>query len=395
MQPDVKPVLDLLNGFRASQTLLTAVQLGLFECLEHTNELSVDGLASALAHRLPGSPAPSLDGLDRLCRACVALGLLSSPANGQFALTDAARAYLLASAPQSLAGYCVHSSQVVWPLFGGLPAAVTTGSNVWQQQFGAPGSDVFARVYDTPGAVRRFMSGMHSFATLSAPAVVRAFDLSFATRLLDLGGATGALAAAACAAYPSLEEAVVVDLPHVLELAQRHFAPTAAPREPAAPAEVQGAGGGGGGGFGGGGDGGGSGGGGSGDCGCNGRLRWLAADFFTETDKLPQQVDLVVLSRILHDWDGPRCAQLLARVHGLLRPGGAVLVAEMLLQPDRLGPPAALLQDLNMLCQTHGRERSLAEYEQLLQAAGFVDVRGHVTGTYLDAVLARKPEQHL
>lgn len=52
-------------------------------------------------------------------------------------------------------------------------------------------------------------------------------------------------------------------------------------------------------------------------------------------------------------------------------------------------------QDLNMLCQTHGRERSLAEYEQLLQAAGFVDVRGHVTGTYLDAVLARKPEQHL
>lgn len=52
----------------------------------------------------------------------------------------------------------------------------------------------------------------------------------------------------------------------------------------------------------------------------------------------------MVLSRILHDWDGPRCAQLLARVHGLLRPGGAVLVAEMLLQPDRLGPPAALLQ---------------------------------------------------
>eukprot|EP00198_Chlamydomonas_reinhardtii_P006351 XP_001695687.1 hydroxyindole O-methyltransferase-like protein [Chlamydomonas reinhardtii] len=354
MQPDVKPVLDLLNGFRASQTLLTAVQLGLFECLEHTNELSVDGLASALAHRLPGSPAPSLDGLDRLCRACVALGLLSSPANGQFALTDAARAYLLASAPQSLAGYCVHSSQVVWPLFGGLPAAVTTGSNVWQQQFGAPGSDVFARVYDTPGAVRRFMSGMHSFATLSAPAVVRAFDLSFATRLLDLGGATGALAAAACAAYPSLEEAVVVDLPHVLELAQRHFAPTAAPlRSPEPPTAAR-----------------------------------------HPSSPLPQ-VDLVVLSRILHDWDGPRCAQLLARVHGLLRPGGAVLVAEMLLQPDRLGPPAALLQDLNMLCQTHGRERSLAEYEQLLQAAGFVDVRGHVTGTYLDAVLARKPEQHL
>ncbi|KAG2440085.1 hypothetical protein HXX76_004199 [Chlamydomonas incerta] len=335
-------------------------------------------LAEEIGAKL-GAPL-SLDGLDRLCRACAALGLLSSPASGQFALNPTSRAYLLAGSPQSLAGYCTHSSQVVWPLFGGLPAAVATGSNVWQQQFGAPGSDVFARVYNTPAAVRRFMSGMHAFATLSAPHVVRAFDLSFATRLLDLGGATGALAAAAYAAYPGLREAVVVDLPHVVQLAQQHFAPAAA--QPAAAV------------------------GGAGDGGDNGggdpdggrlarpeRLRWLAADFFTEADKLPQQVDLVLLSRILHDWDAPRCGQLLALAHGLLRPGGAVLVAEMLLQPDRLGPPAALLQDLNMLCQTHGRERSLAEYGQLLEAAGFVDVRGHVTGSYLDAVLARKPER--
>ncbi|KAG2454839.1 hypothetical protein HYH02_000671 [Chlamydomonas schloesseri] len=239
------------------------------------------------------------------------------------------------------------------------------------------------------------MSGMHSFAALSAPAVVGAFDLSFARRMLDLGGATGALAAAACEAYPALAEAVVVDLPHVVELAQQHFAPGAGGAAGAGVgAEAGGdagekAGGGGGSGDGAGVPGEGSGG---ASC-CGGRLRWLAADFFTESDKLPQQVDLVVLSRILHDWDAPRCAQLLALAHGLLRPGGAVLLAEMLLQPDRLGPPAALLQDLNMLCQTHGRERSLAEYGELLGSAGFVEVRGRVTGTYLDAVLAHKPEQ--
>jgi hypothetical protein len=79
----------------------------------------------------------------------------------------------------------------------------------------------------------------------------------------------------------------------------------------------------------------------------------------------------VVLSRILHDWDEPRCQQVRAaagaagarrampgsahcsppcalQVLGaalrLLRPGGALLVAEMLLQADRLGPSAALLQ---------------------------------------------------
>ncbi len=56
------------------------------------------------------------------------------------------------------------------------------------------------------------------------------------------------------------------------------------------------------------------------------------------------QVDLIVLSRILHDWDPPRCAALLELSYSLLRPGGAVLICEMLLQHDRLGPRAALLQ---------------------------------------------------
>ncbi len=48
-----------------------------------------------------------------------------------------------------------------------------------------------------------------------------------------------------------------------------------------------------------------------------------------------------------------------------------------------------------MLCQTHGRERSVAEYRQLLAAAGFEphSVEGRVTGSYLDALLARKPRE--
>jgi hypothetical protein len=58
---------------------------------------------------------------------------------------------------------------------------------------------------------------------------------------------------------------------------------------------------------------------------------------------------VVLLSRILHDWDADRCGRLLRLAHGLLRPGGAVLVCEMLLQPDRLGPVPVLMQDLNML----------------------------------------------
>jgi acetylserotonin N-methyltransferase len=44
-----------------------------------------------------------------------------------------------------------------------------------------------------------------------------------------------------------------------------------------------------------------------------------------------------------------------------------------------------------MLVCTEGRERTLSEYRQLLEAAGFEQVQGRVTGAYLDAVIARKP----
>ncbi len=44
------------------------------------------------------------------------------------------------------------------------------------------------------------------------------------------------------------------------------------------------------------------------------------------------------------------------------------------------------------LGQTHGRERSEAEYRQLLEGAGFARVEGRRTGQYLDAVLAWKPD---
>ena len=48
------------------------------------------------------------------------------------------------------------------------------------------------------------------------------------------------------------------------------------------------------------------------------------------------------------------------------------------------------MQSLNMLTCTEGKERTLTEYESLLQAAGFVEVRGCRTSSPIDAILARK-----
>ena len=193
---------------------------------------------------------------------------------------------------------------------------MATGSHCWRQQLGlGGGADVFAHIYSTEADRLRFMRGMHAFAALSAPAVVRAVDLSGASLLLDLGGATGALAVAALEAYPRLQ-ATVVDLPGVVEAAQRHFYPQTLDGRQAGPA------------------------GGVSDenrpgvlCGSASdgwgagrrissssssssgavapgvlsRLCWVGADMFTEREAVPGDADVCVLSRILHDWDAARC----------------------------------------------------------------------------------------
>ena len=78
---------------------------------------------------------------------------------------------------------------------------------------------------------------------------------------------------------------------------------------------------------------------------------------------------------------------LLRKVYDALPDGGGLLIAEKLLDPDNI---AAHMQTLNMLICTEGKERTLEEYTGLLRGAGFDEVRAHLTGAPLDAVLAIK-----
>ncbi len=112
------------------------------------------------------------------------------------------------------------------------------------------------------------------------------------------------------------------------------------------------------------------------------RISVTAGDFFR--DPLPE-ADLIAVGRILHDWSDAKVGQLLAKVFETLPSGGAILIAEKLLDEQKTGPTSALLQSLNMLVCTEGRERTLSEYRELLEAAGFEKVEGRVTGAYLDA----------
>ena len=73
--------------------------------------------------------------------------------------------------------------------------------------------------------------------------------------------------------------------------------------------------------------------------------------------------------------------------------GGSLLIAERFLNENKTGPRGTLLQSLNMLVQTHGKERTVAEYRELLEEQGFVDIQAKQPGSPsgLVVILGRKP----
>ncbi len=329
------PVLDLIEAFRRSKTMFTAVRLGVFNELAKEPQ-SADELAVTLQVHAAA--------LERLLRGCVALGLLHDQ-NGHYQNSPVAARYLANSSPDTLANYIVYSDQSLYQLWAHLDDAVREGTNRWTQAFGSRDA-LFDHYFRDDAATAAFLGGMHGFGQIASPLVVRAFDLGRFRHLVDLGGATGHLAIAACEAYPHLR-ATVLDLPRV-----QRFAVEQISRSSVA-----------------------------------GRVEAAAGDFFA--DDLTAG-DLYYLGRILHDWSENKITRLLAKVFDALPAGGALLIGETLVNDDRSGPVYTMMQDLNMLVCTDGRERSFAEYRALLETAGFIQVDFRRTGSLIDAMLAIK-----
>jgi acetylserotonin N-methyltransferase len=336
MTPDPSPVIDLIDAFRRSKTMFTAVRVGVFDRLA--------GGPEPLA-KLAADLGANADALERLLDGCVGLGLLLKTDGGSYANTELASVYLRRSSPLAMTGYILYSDEVLFRMWTHLEDAVREGKHRWRQTFGSDGP-IFDQFFRDPESLRTFALGMHGFGVLSSPRVVAAFDLSGFHRLVDVGGATGHLAMAACERYPNLS-AAVFDLPAVVEFA----------REIVAQSPV------------------------------SGRVDLIAGDFFS--DPLPK-ADLYAVGRILHDWSEDKIRRLLKKMYAQLPAGGGLLIAEKLLAADKSGPTPAHMQSLNMLICTEGKERTLDEYSALLQEAGFGEVRGERTGAPIDAVIAIK-----
>ena len=257
----------------------------------------------------------------RLLRAMLEIGLARRDVAGIYHATQKG-AHLQSDHEMSLTDAASHwgdQSRAAWrhlaeSLRTGLPAT-TDGTR-----------DFFGELSSRPAVLAASHRTFAAYAKHDYAAIPEIWDFGRHAAILDAGGSTGELAFALLRAYPNLT-ATIMDRPEVANL----FAP---------PPDVE------------------------------ARCRFVAGDLI---QSWPMRSNAVILARVLHDWPDDDARRILARARDAMDTCGHLYLVEMIL--DESGSTGGLL-DLNMLVMTGGRERTLADFEHLLEETGFglVDV---------------------
>jgi len=308
----------LIFGFRVSQALYAAAELGIADLLAG-GPRSADDLATA-----SGAHAPSLY---RVLRLLASEGVFTETDSGRFALTPMAEA-LRRDAPGSLHPMVLFNAcETMWKSWGHLVHAVRTGEPAFDHAHGVDLFEYFRRHPDEWAVFNQLMTNQTAPITR---AVALAYDFSPCGTIVDVGGGRGALALGLLEAYPHLR-GVVFDQPAVAAGARRAI-------EAAGLAD---------------------------------RCEAVGGDFFAA---VPEGGDTYLAKFILHDWDDERCVAILRACRRAVPADGRLLVIELLIPPGD-ERSYAKSQDVNMLVNLTGRERTEAEYRTLYEAAGFALTR--------------------
>jgi ubiquinone/menaquinone biosynthesis C-methylase UbiE len=304
----------LFVGFRVSQALYAAAELGIADLLAG-GPRTADDLATA-----SGAHAPSLA---RVLRLLASEGVFVEMEDGRFALTPMAEA-LRRDVPGSMRPSVLFSGgETLWWSWGHLTHAVRTGKPAFDY---VHGTDFFEYFRQHPNEWALFDQLMTTQTTPATRAVAAAYDFSPFKTIVDVGGGRGALMLELLAAYPHLR-GIVFDQPAVAAGARQAIEAA----------------------------------------GLTGRCEAIGGDFFAA---VPEGCDAYLLKSVLHDWDDERCDAILRACRRAVPADGRLLVVEMLVPPGN-EPSFAKSQDVNMLVNLGGRERTEAEYRALYAAAGF------------------------
>jgi O-methyltransferase domain/Dimerisation domain len=290
-------ILRLGEAFRESKVLLSAVEVGIFTALAD-GPLDLETLRTRVGIDERGAR----DFLDSL----VALGMLTRQSDGRYANTAETDLYLDRDKPSYVGGILESAITRTYATWGSLTAALRSGK---------PQNDLsiatkFSGLYADDALRDAFMNAMTARTRPVAKALAGKFPWKSRASVIDVGGAQGCLPVEIALVHRHITGGVF-DLPPLQgsfdRLVQEH--------------------------------------------GLAGRLRFYPGDFFN--GPLPA-ADVLVLGRVLHNWDLATKRMLLRKAYDALPPDGTLIVYEQFIDDERMTNTNALLASLQMLLSGPG-----------------------------------------
>jgi len=326
-------LLQFAWGFAVPLIVDAAVRNGLFDALSRGPK-TADALAAEakISHR----------GARAALNALTSVELLNKDADGRYALTPESAAFLVSTSPSFMGGMFRHASVQLMPRWLTLNEVVRTGRP-------AP----YAGEEDSRSA--HFRELVEDILPLSSPAAHALAEALVSetegapVRVLDVGAGSGIWGIALARRSPGVR-VTAVDWAGVLEVTKDFAA----------------------------------------RFGVGDRLETRAGDMF-EVD-FGADYQIAVLGQILHSFSEVRGRTLLTKLYEALAPGGAIAIAEFLVDEARATQTNSLIFAVNMLVNTtQGDAYSFAEIAAWLKEAGFENLRTMDAPGPAPLILANKP----
>jgi O-methyltransferase domain len=273
------------------------------------------------AEALAAISGVSPDHLRRVLRFLATRGVFREDDSGAFHLTTAA-GLLRSDSPASVRTTALLlTDEIYWLSAGRLEDTVRTGQTVFDEIFGAPLFDYLAKNEECG---RLFHTGIADLSTMEQDGIADSYQFPEHGTMVDVGGGPGGFLHAVLIRNPGLT-GVLFDQQTVL---REHRL---------------------------------------GDPAIADRWRTIAGDFFTE---VPAGGDVYTLKRVLHDWDDAHCLKILTACRRAMTEHARLLVIDAVVPPGN-DPHPSKLYDIAMMATFQGKERTKAEFVDLLTAAGF------------------------
>ncbi len=315
---------NMSRAFISSASLFAAIDLDLFTAV---------AAGKNTVSEFAGSAGISEINADRLMTMCAAAGLLHW-AGDHFENAEDVQRFLV-KGENSYAGPWLTFLRPGWANWGQLTDKLQN-----QEPPKVIGS------YETMSVeyARRYHEATASVGFGSGRRFVRQVDLSKRSRIMDLGGGSGAYSIVAAKAHPQLS-AVVFDLPPVVEVTKDFISNN----------QVE------------------------------GQVSTQAGDF--TKDEFPADCDVAIMASNLPQYNRDIISGVIQKAFDALLPGGEMHLIGEMLDNDRTGPlDAAIWGLMETLSNSTGITHTRAECIGYFEKAGFVNVKVH---EFIPGILAR------